>query len=130
MQGEEAGETMCSEQSNRLLDLNIALEHVGGDRELLAELSTMFLQDYPRLLAEAKKSILDGNGPQLQIAAHTLKGRLAFFGIHQAYRTALDLETAARMNDFARARILLEEFESEMESALPEFGFLSGGLNA
>jgi two-component system sensor histidine kinase/response regulator len=111
------------------LDLEIALAHVGGDRQLLAELSTMFLLDYPRLLEEAKNSILEGDSSRLERAAHTLKGRLAFFGIHKAQEMALELETMSRMKDLVRSRILVTEIESEMNSVLSEFESLSREQN-
>jgi two-component system sensor histidine kinase/response regulator len=120
---------MCSKRTGGLLDLEIALSHVGGDRQLLAELSTMFLQDYPRLLGELKNSIIEGDGPRLERAAHTLKGRLAFFGVRKARAAALELEAAGRMKDFSRSRTLLTEFEGAMNSLLSEFESLSRGRN-
>jgi hypothetical protein len=111
------------------VDLDIALTHVDGDRQLLAELSAMFLQDYPHLLAEARESILQNDHSGLERAAHTLKGRLAFFGIPDAREKLLELEMMGRGNDLARAREALAEIESALKGVLHEFELLVGEQN-
>jgi two-component system sensor histidine kinase/response regulator len=127
MRHSKAGEMMRSKKAGRILNLDVALAHVDGDRQLLAELSVMFLQDYPRLLAEARSSIQIGDGVGLERAAHTLKGRLAFFGIDKGRERALELEMIGRKNELAFAEQRLAEFESEIASILPEFESLSRG---
>jgi HPt (histidine-containing phosphotransfer) domain-containing protein len=120
-----AGEVMSRGKTGRALDLDIALAHVDGDRQLLAELSSMFVQDYPRLLDAARHSIVQDDFSGLERAAHTLKGRLAFFGIHKAREQALELEMMARNNDLSRARQALDEIEAEMEGVLAELESLA-----
>ena len=107
------------------MDWEIALEHVGGDRELLAELVTVFLQDYPRLKSEAQQAIAQGDHSRLERAAHTLKGRLAFFGIHKVRDQAAALELMGRTNDVSRATQAWAEIESEMIRVLIELHSLS-----
>jgi HPt (histidine-containing phosphotransfer) domain-containing protein len=53
--------------------MEVTLTRVDGDRQLLAELSTFFLQDHPRFPGEAKRSILKGDPSGLERAAHTLR---------------------------------------------------------
>jgi two-component system, sensor histidine kinase and response regulator len=107
------------------IDWTIALVHVDGDKQLLAELAAMFAQDCPRLLLEARESIAQMDYPKLERAAHTLKGRLAFFGIHDLRDKALRLETIGRMQLLDGARESLAEVEAGIESILPEFSALS-----
>jgi HPt (histidine-containing phosphotransfer) domain-containing protein len=114
-------EKMHSQKPGSVLDLDVALARVDGDWQLLVELSTVFLQDYRRLLDEARNSILRNDAAGLERAAHTLKGRLAFFGIRKAREQCLDLEMMGRRNDFTQARQALAEAEAEMESIVPEF---------
>jgi HPt (histidine-containing phosphotransfer) domain-containing protein len=123
-------EMMDSEKTGPALDLEIALSHVDGDRELLAELCTMFLQDYPRLIGEAGDAILQNDGSTLERIAHTLKGRLAFFGIQKARKQVMDLELMGRNRDLHPARQALTDVESEMRSILSEFESLSQEPNA
>jgi two-component system sensor histidine kinase/response regulator len=105
----------------RVLDLNVALAHVDGDSSLLSELAAMFVQDYPRLIEEARDSILKNDCSKLERAAHTLKGRLAFFGITKHRDQLLSLECMGRDRDLARAGEALAEIESEMKHILTEF---------
>jgi HPt (histidine-containing phosphotransfer) domain-containing protein len=120
---------MHSKETGHALDLNIALAHVDGDRQLLAELAALFVQDYPRLRDEARDSILQGDYSGLERAAHTLKGRLAFFGILQAREQTINLETMGRMKDLSCARQALAEVETEMKNVLLELESISREQN-
>jgi HPt (histidine-containing phosphotransfer) domain-containing protein len=121
---------MHSGKTGQALDLDVALAHVDGDRQLLAELAALFVQDYPRLRDEARESILKGDHSSLERAAHTLKGRLAFFGIQQAREQAIALEMMGRIGDLSRAKQALADVEREMESVLLEFESLCRVENA
>jgi HPt (histidine-containing phosphotransfer) domain-containing protein len=112
---------MDSDRSGRALDLDIALAHVDNDSQLLSELASMFVQDYPRLAEEARDSILKNDCSGVERAAHTLKGRLAFFGIKFLRDQVLNLEMMGRNHDLTRARQALEEIEIAMKSIVPEF---------
>jgi two-component system, sensor histidine kinase and response regulator len=107
------------------IDWTIALVHVDGDKQLLAELAAMFAQDCPRLLLEARESIAQMDHSSLERAAHTLKGRLAFFGIHDLRDKALRLETMGRMQLSDEASESLAEIEAGIERIIPEFNALS-----
>lgn len=112
-----------SKKTGKALDLDVVLSHVDGDRQLLKELSAMFLEDCPNLLDEAKKSIQKADYESLERAAHTLSGRLAFFGLHKARERALELETTGRNKDSSHVLEAFAAIEDEMESILPEFEF-------
>jgi two-component system, sensor histidine kinase and response regulator len=127
-QQDETGD-MTGSRADKKLDLDVALSHVDGDMQLLAELATLFLQDYPRLRGELRSSISTGDSPSLERAAHTLKGRLAFFGIHKAREQALGLELLGRNQNLVYAAPALAEIEVELESILPEFESLSREQN-
>jgi HPt (histidine-containing phosphotransfer) domain-containing protein len=103
------------------LDKDMALARVDGDSQLLSELASMFVQDYPRLIQEASEAVLQGNHSTLERTAHTLKGRLAFFGIMKLQDQVSNLETMGREEDLTQARQALDEVESEMKSILMEF---------
>ncbi len=107
------------------MDLSIALSHVDGDRQLLAELADLFLQDYARLLEEIRDSIPKEDFGSLERGAHTLKGRLAFFGVQRIREMALALEIMGRSKDMAGAAQSLKAVEAEMQNILPEFEVLA-----
>ena len=103
-----------------VLDLKIALSHVDGDSSLLSELAAIFVQDYPCLIEEARDSILKNDCSGFERAAHTLKGRLAFFGITKLRDRLLSLEQMGRDRDMTRAAEGLAEIEEEMKYVLAE----------
>jgi len=114
-------------ENNPVFDIAIALAHVDGDRELLSELAVMFLEDYPRSIEEAQTSILNRDPACLERVAHTLKGRLAFFGIHKARSQVEELEIMGREKNLAGAWKTLEEIKIAMEEVLLAFQSMSGG---
>lgn len=112
------------DSTGKAMDMEVALSHVDGDAGFLAELAEVFLQDYPRLMEELQRSIRHGNHPELQRAAHTLKGRLAFFGINKVRDQAFALEMMGREGNVENAAQALAELESSMKGALTEFATL------
>ncbi len=110
-----------SGKTEKALDWEAALSQTGGDRQLLAELCRIFLQDCPNLLDTARESIKNADPPGLERAAHTLCGRLAFFGLVRAREQALKLEMTGRKKDLNSAMEAFTGIEAEMESLLPQF---------
>jgi HPt (histidine-containing phosphotransfer) domain-containing protein len=106
------------------LNIDIALEHVGGDRELLSELARMFVQDYPQLIEHAAEGIRQKNYSLLERTAHTLKGRMAFFGISRLRDSLTKLEEMGQEQDLSQADPMLLEIKTEMNSILPEIEIL------
>ncbi|MEJ5367862.1 MAG: PAS domain S-box protein [Bryobacteraceae bacterium] len=115
-----------TESGVRYMDVNGALERLGGDRALLAELAGLFLQEGPRLLAEAEGSLAQGDAPALQNAAHQLKGLLAQFCAAQAREAAWELELEARRADLMAARSRLKALQEQFSLLLPELRQLAG----
>jgi HPt (histidine-containing phosphotransfer) domain-containing protein len=112
------------DKAKKEMDLDIALSHVDGDIQFLAELAELFLQDYPRLMEEMRHSIQQGHHSDLERAAHTLKGRLAFFGLNKMRDKLFGLEMMGRECNSANTSQALAEIESAMEPVLPEFASL------
>ena len=61
-------------------DRHVALLRVGGDEELLKEIAEIFLEDYPKVLAEIQAALACGDARRLEQSAHTLKGSAGNFG--------------------------------------------------
>jgi two-component system sensor histidine kinase/response regulator len=110
------------------VDLNGALEAVGGDRELLREAIGLFLeQDYPRHRAKLREGLARQDARAIRAAAHGIKGAVDSFGGRAARDAALCLETMGRRGDLSVAQRALEELEAEMERfaaffAQPQWG--------
>jgi len=81
------------------VDLEAALDQIGGDRELLAEISVIFLDSYPNQVAELERNLADGDLPLAARTAHAIKGAVANFGAPGAAAAALAVEDAAKTGD-------------------------------
>jgi HPt (histidine-containing phosphotransfer) domain-containing protein len=79
------------------------LVRAGGNRQLLVRLCDIFASEAPKSIAGIADALAAKAAAALEVAAHTLKGTLAFFGAHHAKDLAYELEQAARANDFQRA---------------------------
>jgi len=79
------------------------LARVGGDLELLADISRLFIEDMPLHLRRMRSAIDQQNGEALVRAAHGFKGAAANFGASAAVDTARQLEDAGRHGDFDEA---------------------------
>jgi HPt (histidine-containing phosphotransfer) domain-containing protein len=72
------------------------LDDMGGDAEVVKELVQSYLEEAPRLLAEARQALADGDTATVQRAAHTLKSTSATFGALALAESSRVLEQAAR----------------------------------
>jgi signal transduction histidine kinase/CheY-like chemotaxis protein/HPt (histidine-containing phosphotransfer) domain-containing protein len=82
------------------------LARVGGDRELLAEISRLFVDDAPRHLDRIRHALDARDGESLRRAAHGLKGAAANFdaeGVVNAARTLEEIGRTARFGDHESA---------------------------
>jgi CheY-like chemotaxis protein/HPt (histidine-containing phosphotransfer) domain-containing protein len=97
-----------------VLDSAEALRRVGDDLGTLRELVDLFIEDYPRRLADARAALAAGDARKFYVAAHTLKGAVGTLGGKAAYQAAARLEAT----DLARDRAQAEEACAALEEAL------------
>jgi HPt (histidine-containing phosphotransfer) domain-containing protein len=103
-----------------MLDRVAALEGAGGDLQLLQEIALLFLEEYPKLLAEIRQAAKSGNARLLERAAHSLKGSVATFGARLVCDTAYEIERLARQGDVASAACSLEKLQWALDRLHPE----------
>jgi HPt (histidine-containing phosphotransfer) domain-containing protein len=97
------------------------LARVGGDRELLAEISRLFLDDAPRHLERIRAALDARDGESLRRAAHGLKGAAANFdaeGVVAAARTLEEIGRTAQFDDDDAAWLALTVETSRLISML------------
>jgi HPt (histidine-containing phosphotransfer) domain-containing protein len=99
-----------------VIDRGAILERVGGDEVLLREIITIFLDEYPALVADIGSSVERKDARALERSAHALKGSVSNFGARSATQAALDLEIMGRRNDLRRAAAVIETLKSELTS--------------
>jgi CheY-like chemotaxis protein len=91
------------------------------DRAFAAELVTTYLDDSPRLLAEMRQALAEGNAPNFQRAAHSLKSNSASLGALGLSAQAKELEMTGRAGKLDGAGDKLDKLAAtyaEVESAL------------
>jgi HPt (histidine-containing phosphotransfer) domain-containing protein len=79
------------------------LARVGGDRQLLAEISRLFMDDAPRHLGRIRQALDARDIESLRRAAHGLKGSAANFDADAVVSAVRALEDMARSGRFASA---------------------------
>lgn len=105
------------------LDCAVALERLGGDEELLREVASLFLDEYPGLLREIRHAAENGDASALERAAHTMKGSVSNFGADAVCEAAFTLEQMGRtrnLSGLAPNILRLSEALENLHPALAE----------
>jgi HPt (histidine-containing phosphotransfer) domain-containing protein len=92
-----------------VLNVNAALQRLGGDVELLDQIILIYLEDAPALMHTARQSLAQGDPVELRRAAHSLKGMMATLGAPAGVNAALRVEQCAASSDLASASDLIYE---------------------
>ena len=107
-----------------VFDKDEILKRFDGDKEFLAELVGIFINDIPKQLSEIKEAIDNLNSKDLEKSAHKLKGAIANFEEEAAFEAALKLEMMGRESRLDGVKdaydILVKEAEC-LVNALKEF---------
>ena len=88
-------------------DPTVMLTRIGGDMPLFIELVQIFHEDYPSLIDEMRRAIVENDPSTLKRAAHTLRGAIGSFTTSQPYEMAKQLESMGQANtlDGAAAKV-------------------------
>jgi len=113
-----------AEAGTELIDRAQVLRRVGGDLDLLKELTEIFLEECPQLLTSVREAIAGRDGEALERAAHKIKGAVSNFSAHAAVEAALQLETMGREGDLTGAESVCVALESSIERLKPALAAL------
>jgi HPt (histidine-containing phosphotransfer) domain-containing protein len=105
--------------ANAIIDRAVILDRVGGDEELLREISAIFLQEYPPLIAEIEAAIATSDSKRLERAAHSLKGSVANFAAEAATQAAFRLESMGRRAELQEAGAALRDLLVQFRQLRP-----------
>jgi HPt (histidine-containing phosphotransfer) domain-containing protein len=100
------------------IDVDHALQRLGGDEALFIELAGLMVDDGQQLLGRIRLAVAQGEAVELRQAAHKAKGALAIFGNSSAVRLASDLERYGVGGEFTAARDAFPAFENELGRVL------------
>ncbi len=107
-----------------------ALARVDGDKELLGEMAALFLEEYPRFLAQIQDAISKKDPSSLSYAAHTLKGSVGNFAAGEVFEAAFTLERLGRQGDLTQAAEAYELLETALAQLTPALSKLTADLPA
>lgn len=96
------------------MDMVAALERLGGNRQLLADLVAFFFEDSPPLLSDIHDGVArcDWNG--VHRAAHSLKGLAANFNAELAVRALDALESSCAAREVENMSQLVRDVDQEI----------------
>lgn len=91
-----------------------ALERLEGDEDLLREVVGIFLASKPKFLAQIEQGLLEQKPKILELAAHGLKGELAYLGVGEACDTARQLEEMGKKQELDNAKVLVARLRIQL----------------
>ncbi len=97
-----------------VMDRELALCRVGGDITLLKEIAAIFLDEYPKGLADLQIALDAGDAYKFERVAHGLKGSVATFGAQLAVDAAFHLEQLGHAKDLATASSTLQTLDQHL----------------
>jgi len=107
-------------QVERSLEAEVGVDEVeitariGGDAELLADISRLFVTHSPEMLEALHTAAAASNGPAMASAAHALKGSIGNFTQGRPFELARALEKTAEAGDVPTARARIPELQREV----------------
>lgn len=116
--------------STPVLDRAELLERVDGDRQLLAELVRLFVEERPALLTAMEHALRDGDAKELACAAHKAKGVFGNLSAPLAAQGAAELELLARRAELALATDVFLLLRQQVERLEAELRALTQGDRA
>jgi hypothetical protein len=114
----------ASEQDAEVLDGQLALRSVGGDREFLAELFGLIQAAWPTLLSDIREGMAMGNLYVVRKGARLAQAAARDVSARRTYESARQLEMMIAMGDLPavlRAQARLEQEVEKLQSVLPAF---------
>lgn len=106
---------VAAEPLDNVLNLTEALARVEGNRDLLAKIARMFLELYPKLLAESQEAVLRADCELLARAARTIASSAGQLGAGRVRVAAKKLEKLSRQGDLSQAPCALDELDTEIQ---------------
>src|SRR5213594_1090903 len=113
------------ESGDGVLDRTAVLERVDHDPQLLADLTRLFFDEAPRMLAALREAIERREAGAVERAAHSLKSAVGNFGAGAAFHAAWTLETMARQGDLKHASDTYQILAKEIERLKPALAGLA-----
>ena len=106
------------EPSTKICDLSATLARMGGNATLLKQLAEFCREDLPVYMNKLKAAIAAGSSPDVQQAAHSVKGLVVNFNADPAANAAIRLEQLGQTGQLADADAAYRELEQQTSRLL------------
>lgn len=103
------------------LNIEEAIENIGGDRELFFDTVLLFLDDVMAQLASFEAALVAGDYVSARRAAHTVKGNSASLGAVRLRHSAMIMEKACESSDTAAIAAAKPAFHADVAETVAEF---------
>ena len=90
------------------------LASFSGDRDVVRQITALFLSEYPGRLREIKAALGRGEAEAIVRGAHGLKGSVGFFSKRGALEMAQRLEDVAKAGDLGGAAPIFQSLEEAL----------------
>ncbi len=124
--GELTGSALSG--SKEIMDSTWALEQMDGDEQLLAQISALFLEDYPKRLSLLRQAVSSHNAKDIVAEAHTLKGSAGNFGAEPTVEAARRLEQVDQEGDWTGVGESIGALEAALEQLKPVLSDFAGKI--
>lgn len=104
---------MLEENPSTIIDYASALERIGGDREFLNELLSIYVEEFASSTQSLDQALQSQDCTVIQEVGHSLKGSSANLSLLQLKEKAYQIETAGREGNLELARSSIEELKQE-----------------
>ena len=109
------GDPVNGEQATSPIDIQKALDALGGDLELMRDVVRTFVETLPSLVAEMKAACASNDADRLRGAAHSLKGSSSNICAEPVRKTAERIELVAKQKANLEPDADLKELEAHIE---------------
>ena len=106
-------------KKEKIYDLNIISQAVGGDKESLKDMIRIFLTTLPPYFANMKTYIDNKNWKEVSKIAHTVKSNIDMIGVKSSFYKIKEIEYLSKQEkDTEKIPSLFQDVEKEMNSVL------------
>ena len=102
------------------IDLSYLEDITGGDKEMMLEMLTLFLEDIPSQVELIKKAVEEKNMKAVGTESHKLKPALQYVGFNEMYELVKELEVLGKSGEkHGEAKKIMNALVKQMKISLP-----------